>query len=465
MVKEYAKTSYEINRDEVWPEFKKLIDADMEDQKMQELLKDMQQDQQEGQEGGQGLPQELKDKLAPEEQHALKEAIKRAIEDAKKEQEEAFEPVEGMASGKAIDIKTLSEELKQKIKEHIESLPEDQQKEIAEKAQAAFKEFEDALNEELRGKLSENPEQKEKREQEEKENQQGDQQTQGGAPIRTGVLRAEPLDAENLRAYRERLKREVNKDENVYEQYRREVLALIDKLEADLRQIFVERTMTKWKGGFKSGKRIDIKKRLQEKGQQIPAMESHAWQKRERPDKKDYAISLLVDLSGSMREKSLENRKIDETFKSVIVLAEALNRLEVSVEVVGFNDDLYEYQTFGQSMSKQIREHMGGMFKEVEDSCCKNCGNEHSETDLGWATKTAAERLAKQKAARKLLITLTDGKATESSKHPRQEFSPEKVKQEILDQTDIVSIDIGSIAGKTVDQIIEQLKVLLEKNV
>jgi len=482
MIKQYAKTSYEINRDEVWPEFKKLVDADMEDQKMQELLKDMQkgQEQREGGEGGHNLPQELKDKLTPEEQQTLQEAVKQAIEDAEKEKSEAQgkEPIEGEAektpepsersiSGKPIDLKTLPEELKQKIKEFIESLPEEQQKEMTEKAQTAFKEFEDALNEELQGKMSEDPEKKAQREELEREQKEkdGNRQSQGGDPVRTGTLPKEPVDTENLRIYRERLQREINKDENTYEQYRREVLPLIDELEADLRQILIDRSVTKWRGGFKSGKRIDIKKRLQEKGQHIPAMESKAWQKRERPNEKDYAISLLIDLSGSMREKIGGDRKIDETFKSVIVLAEALNRLGINLEVVGFNDDLYEYQNFGQLMSKQIREHMGGMFKEVEDSCCKNCGNEHSETDLGWATKIAAERLAAQKSAKKMIIVLTDGKMAESSKHPRQQFDHEKIKDEMLKQTDIVPIDIGSIAGKTVNQIIDELKKLLEKNV
>jgi len=445
IIKKYAQVSYEINRDEIWPEFKKLIEADMDDQKLQEFLKDMQEGQGED-ENGQEIPQELKDKLTPEEQKTLEEAIEKTV---------TTEP---------IDMDSLPDELKKKIKEYIDSLPEEKKKEIAEKVGAAFKEFEDALNEELGGKLSRTPEEKAKREQEEKK-QSGNQESQGGAPIREGVLPKEPFDTENLRIYRERLKREINKDENIYEQYRREVLPLIDKLEADLRQIFIVRTVTKWKGGFKYGKRIDIKKRIQEKGQQIPIMESRAWQKRERPDKKDYAISLLVDLSGSMREKSGSRRKIDETFKSVIVLAEALNRLDINLEVVGFNDDLYEYQNFGQPMSKQIREHMGGMFKEVEDSCCKNCGNEHSETDLGWAIKVAAERLAAQKTAKKMIVVLTDGKAAESSKHPRQQFDPNKIKEEMLEQTDIVPIDIGSIADRTVEQIIDELKKLLEQNV
>lgn len=486
LIKKYAQVSYEINRDEIWPEFKKLIEADMEDQKTQELLKDMQKEQQgqESGEGGQGLPQELKDKLTPEEQKVLEEAIKKAIEDAKKEQEEKSKqeaggksgdkkeegspsdqtgtPESGSAEasmGKPIDLGSLPEGLKQKIKGYIDSLPEDQQKEMAEKAQAVVKEFEDALNEELQGKLSDNPEKKAEREE-----QEGDKQSQGGAPVRTGVLPKEPLDTENLRIYRERLKREINKDENVYEKYRKEVLPLIEKLEAELRQILIERQVTKWKGGFKGGKRIDIKKRIQEKAKDVPVMESRAWQRRERPDKKDCAISLLVDLSGSMREKVGKDRKIDETFKAVIVLAEALNRLGINLEVIGFNDEVYEYQNFGQSISKEIREHMGGMFKEVEDSCCKSCGNEHSETDLGWATKIAAERLTIQKAAKKLMVVLTDGKLAESSKHPRQQFNPDNIKQDILEQTDVVSLDIGSIAGKTVEQVIEELKVLIEKN-
>lgn len=43
LIRCYARVSYEINRDEVWPEFKKLVDEDMKDQRLQELLQDMQQ--------------------------------------------------------------------------------------------------------------------------------------------------------------------------------------------------------------------------------------------------------------------------------------------------------------------------------------------------------------------------------------------------------------------------------------
>src|SRR3989344_9017829 len=414
LIRKYAQVSYEINRDEVWPEFKKLIDADMEDQKMQELLKDAQKNQEGEESGGQGLPQELKDELTPEEQQALQEAIKQAIEDAKKEKDKAetqghqpdaaegkpeADSSEGTPSGKPVDISSLSEELKQKIKEYIESLPEDQQREIAEKAQAAFKEFEDALNEELQGKLSDNPEKKAERE-EAAEPTESDKEKP-----RIPERETPGIDPEELKKYKERIAKEIKKDANVYEKMRQEVLPLIDKLEMELREIFVARKAKGWKGGFTSGKRIDIKRRIQEKAKSVPAMESKAWQKREMPDEKDYAISLLVDLSGSMAR----DKKIEETFKAVIVLSEVLNRLSINLEILGFNDRIYEYQNFKEQMSKLIREHMGGMLEEVHDS--SDTGKAEWNDD-GWALEQASERLARQKADQKFLVVMADGTPT-----------------------------------------------------
>jgi hypothetical protein len=389
LIRKYAQVSYEINREEIWPEFKKLVEADMEDQRLEEFLKDMR-------------------KLQGDEDHGKEESI---------------------------DLSSLSEEEKQKMKDFIKTLTSKKKEKLAEKAKAALKEFEETLNKELSGKLSDNPEKKAERKEEKNEEAQS-----GGGTVRGGRAREGSLEiAAGLLKYKERLTRELNTDANIYEKYRREVLLLIDKLEAELREVFVARSITGWKSGFTTGKRVDIKRRIQEKAKSIPAMESKAWQKRDLPQEKDYAISLLVDVSGSMKE----NGKMEETFKAVIVLAEALNKLGVRVEILGFNDDVYEYQNFGQPMSKDIREHMGGMFKEVEDSRCKACGNEHQETDLGWATEIAAKRLAKQKEENKFLITFSDGRLEESDKHPRGRYEAGKIIQEALEEADIRMIGLG----------------------
>jgi formyltetrahydrofolate synthetase len=54
-----------------------------------------------------------------------------------------------MGFGLLRDRAAKAEELKQKIKEYIESLPENQQKELAERAKAQLKEFEDNKNNDI----------------------------------------------------------------------------------------------------------------------------------------------------------------------------------------------------------------------------------------------------------------------------------------------------------------------------
>ncbi len=482
LITQYAQTSYEINREEIWPEFQKLVQADVEDQKTQEFLEDMQKNQS-GDSGQSGLPQEFKDKLTPPEQQALEEAINQALEEAKKEQEQKTKTEsseqeksdsassdvkdgesEESSTAKPIDLSSLPESLKQKIKEYIDSLPEDQQQEIADRANAAIQEFAESVGEALQGKLVDNPADKaERAEENESDGSRAEEVLQQSREV-SGV------DKEELRKYREKIAKELKKDANVYEKMRQEVLPLIDKLETDLREIFVARKEHGWKSGFTTGKRIDIKRRIQEKAKSVPAMESKAWQKRELPQERDYAISLLVDLSGSMSH----GNKIEETFKAVIVLSEVLNRLSINLEVLGFNDRIYEYQDFGQPMSKDVRENMGGMLEEVHDS--SDTGKARWNDD-GWALEQASERLVGQKANQKFLIVLSDGQPEESSMHPRDQYELSKIIKKILAETDLKLIGLGvgrgtehvgtyypnSIANVAVQEMAEKLAVLIKE--
>ena len=170
---------------------------------------------------------------------------------------------------------------------------------------------------------------------------------------------------------------------------------------------------------------------MQEKALGITPVESKAWQKRELPQEKDYAISLLLDLSGSMR-----GQKIEETFKAGIVLAEVLNRLSINTEILGFNDRLYEYQGFGENMGTEVREHMGGMLQEVGTPAS-------AWNDDGWAVQQASERLARQKAAEKFLFVLSDGLPEESDRHPRSRYELGQIVTRIMQDTDQKLIGLG----------------------
>ena len=454
LIREYAKLSYEINLEEIWPEFKKLIEKDQEDQKMQELLNDMKQDKGEGREDGDDsskMSEDLKNKLSGDEQKELEEAINKALDKAEKEgddsgkgesqggeksEDENGDKVDGEQSGTKsaeegrggsrssapIDIDSLSDDLKKRIKEYIDGLPDDKQKDLEDKAKKAIKDFEGEINKDLEGKLSDNPEKRE---------DEGDGEPQEAEPEIREKLKE---DSGELKKYREKIEKSLRSDANIYEKKRREVLDVIDRLESDLREIFVQRAARKWQSGFKSGKRIDIKRRIQEKAKGVPAMESKAWQKREMPAEKDYAITLLVDLSGSMR-----GEKINETFKAVIVLSEVLNRLSVNTEILGFNDRLYEYQEFGTDMSRDIRANMGGMLEEVENFD----GGRANYNDDGWAINQASTRLGKQKASEKFLLVLSDGLPEESPEHSGGEYDLERQVDEILKNTEQKLIGLG----------------------
>jgi cobalamin biosynthesis protein CobT len=475
-IRKYAQVSYEINRDEIWPEFKKLVEEDMQDQKMQELMKDMQQGQGEGQ--GQPMPQELKGNLTPEEQKELEDAIDKALEEAKKparnashsdaggekekqesgkekagekegEQQEGKdvegesqegEEKEDESKGKPIDLDSLSEGLKQKIKDYMDLLPTDKKKELQDRAEKEIKELEKEINEELGGKLSDNPEKSASAEASADKKAEDDE-------IKKEREQESELDKErekqrqkDLQKYKDILEKSLEKDANVYEEYRKEVLPIIEKLENDLREIFVARRASRWKSGFRTGKRIDIKTRIQEKAKGVSAVESKAWQKRELPTEKDYAISILVDLSGSMSRGG----KIQETFKALIVLAEVLNRLSIKTEILGFNDRLYEYQTFGEDLSREIRENMGGVLREVNNSE----GGRARYNDDGWALQETSKRLAKQRATEKFLMVLSDGIPEESPTHSGAEFDLGRMVNKIMQETDQKLIGLG-IGGGT----------------
>ena len=485
MIKEYAKTSYEINRDEVWPEFKKLVDVDMEDQKMQELLKDMQKGQERQEEGGasgggQGLPQKLKDKLTPEEQQTLQEAIEQAIEDAKKEKTEAQgeEPgemettpksPEGSLSGKPIDLKTLPEELKQKIKEFIESLPEDQQKEMAEKAQAAFKEFEDALNDELQGKLSDNPEKKAGREEVEAEETK-QPETKGRGWEEKEKDREE--EAIERRKRIESLFEAGEKDS--YHEALEKVSDLIDALTADLRDIFVKRKIEKYEAGYRSGRRWNIRQRIREKVAGVPLFKTEAREQREsESEEMDYAITLLVDLSGSMQR----NRKIQEAFKSVVVLAETLSNLGIKFEIVGFQDIVLEFKAFEEQLDEPMREKLNQTVLEVYGNN-PDGHNNPSDNDDGASLIEASKHLANQIAKNKFLIVLSDGKpCMDSGKKSSSQLDRElrEAVAEITANTNQKLIGLGlnsqavaeyyenHIAGITTEEMVETLGELLRE--
>ncbi|MEY4440918.1 MAG: hypothetical protein RLY49_544 [Candidatus Parcubacteria bacterium] len=459
-ISRFAESSYRINLEQIWPEFKKLVEEDKKTQGIGELTKDMKGS------SGEGVPQNLKDNLTPEELKALEDVIDEAIKkekEGKKDSPDSYESDEGMSV--PINLDTLPESLKAKLKEYLDMLPDEKKKELEERAEKALKGVSEKVSESIGGQFERDkektgetspPEQESASDESEDKSEQDTEKT-------TAEHMQELKKA--VEEYKKKAEKVIERDSTPYDNALEEVIPIISSLENELRQVFVARRGSHWETGYKFGKKIDIKKRIQEKAKGVSVFDSRSWQKRELPQEKDYAISLLVDLSGSM-----QGEKIRETFKAIVVLAEVLNRLSIKTEILGFNNKIHEYQNFGEKISEDIRGRIGTMLNEVNSDRARY-------NDDGWALQEASGRLEKQKDVdQRILVVLSDGMPEESGAHGGPEFELSTIVKKVLARHTqrLIGLGIGSgtghvsrfypqsIANVSVDQMAESLAELIK---
>lgn len=224
----------------------------------------------------------------------------------------------------------------------------------------------------------------------------------------------------------------MREQETDYESVLREVAPLITLLENELRDVFVRRRASRWDKGHRSGKRIDVQAFIQEEAKDISISDTKMFMKHELPHEEDYAIEILVDLSGSMR-----GSKIKETFKAVVVLTEVLNTLGVKISVTGFNDHLIDFQKFDENYDDELRSKMIKMLDEVDTD-----GAQHN--DDGWAVKQVSDNLIKQEEKIKLLFVLSDGEPAPSEEH--ESFDLNEIVDSIAQagKVRVIGLGIGS---------------------
>jgi hypothetical protein len=411
LIDRYMLASYEIIRDKVWPEFQKLIEQDLQDQALSQL----QQQLQSPQEGQEGSPD--RSSTPPGE---------------------------------------LSDEQKQALQAAFDQLPEDQKQALREAAKAAIAEIEAQINQSL-GEFD----QADKVDQLLSADQSEQDESVPQEPAETPeTSKVRPYDSE----YAKSLERLTSSYGSEYEQVMAEMAPLIDQLESRLREIFHARRTHGWQNGYRRGKRINVRRRMQETAQGVSAVESQAWQRRELPTEKDYAISLLIDLSGSMR-----GEKISQTFQAMVVVAEALNRLGINFEISGFHDEMRQYKTFSESLNQELRSQADSMLEEVE--------SENAQwNDDGWALQQAGRSLSRQTEAEKFLLVFSDGQPVESSAHSGTEYDLTQVIEGLRTELPIKLVGLGiglgtehvddyypnSVANISIEQMVARLSDLIE---
>ncbi|MEK7604409.1 MAG: hypothetical protein AAB442_01275 [Patescibacteria group bacterium] len=416
VIKAYAEKSYEINRDRVWPDFKKLVEQDIKDQEIPEFLKDLMQGKGEGKpEAGQGEGQS--EGLSPQDIQDIKDAVKAALGEK--------------GEGKPIPPGALSEELKQKIQAAFDALPEDKKREIMEAARAEIKELADEFAAQFEGEYI-------KAGEPQGEPESGTLESEGRA-----WSEAERAADDTRHEMRRRMEESLGRSEgDPYREALTEMASYIDALTGDLRDVLVKRKMTTTEAGYRSGRRWNIRTRIKERIADIPLIKT---QSREQPESSseetDYAVLLQIDLSGSMSR----GNKIEEAFKAIVLLSETLNNLNIHFEIDGFQDLLLEFKRFEEQLDESMRLKLNQLLLEVENEN-PDGHNNAGDNDDGACLREASQHLANQTAREKILIVLSDGQpAMDSGRKSQGQLDRElkAVIREIRENTDQKLIGIG----------------------
>lgn len=340
----------------------------------------------------------------------FKTLIDKDIQDAKKKVKQDYK--NNSEKGESKDGTELTDEQAEKIaKEIIKEIEKELNKHFEGEKQKQEEKDKERVKE-LEGKFGKKKEDDGKKGEEEKPNKQ---------------TRDISKEVEDLK---KKLEDKNNKEKNIYNNLLAELSALINKLEDELREIFIRRRNSNWQSGYKSGKRIDIQKEI--RGEAGGMDDLNVFKRKEMPLESDYAIEVLIDLSGSMQGK-----KIEETYKAVIVIAEALKNIGIKLSITGFNDRLHSFKDFDEDYDDEKRKNSEKMLNEVESSRAQY-------NDDGFAVQEVSGRLKKREEKRKILLVLSDGMPEPSSAHANIDLKKVVKKLEEENKVQIVGLGIGN---------------------
>ncbi len=232
----------------------------------------------------------------------------------------------------------------------------------------------------------------------------------------------------------------LTKDERErYEEYFAEVKKYVGMLVEKLDEVFPPQEEAEWEGGQRRGKRVDAKKLARE----IPTGHGRVFEKKDMPEIKEAAFTLLVDVSGSMRGK-----KIEEALKAAMLMAEAFSRKGVPFEILAFHDKLLELKQFEDEYFGKKKLELMRVLQEV--------GTPNAQwNDDGFAVDSAARRLQKrllENEAQGALIVFSDGQPAPSGKHNGPEWELHDIVNKWSKQVPLIGIGVGPGMESTIKE-------------
>jgi Cobalamin biosynthesis protein CobT VWA domain len=186
-----------------------------------------------------------------------------------------------------------------------------------------------------------------------------------------------------------------------YDRAYAEVSDQVEALVHHLDEILRPRKRLRERSGHPNGRRVDLRRLMAFEAD--PRRYDELWVRASIPDRREAAIGLLVDLSGSM-----QGAKARAALLGTVLVAETLARLQVPFRIDGFQDVLIELHGFNEPLGPASRQKIAEMVQEVQG--CREGGNNNPRyNDDAPCLLEHAEKLSEYPATDRILIVVSDG--------------------------------------------------------
>ena len=223
----------------------------------------------------------------------------------------------------------------------------------------------------------------------EKKNNRG----HGAQQMQVGIQKSAELKEKADKAKQEALKKQGTKagnDEPIpevvdYNRYYKTITGMVTTSSSRFARVLKDNKFDRFAGRFRSGE-LNKKRLFKYKTQDY-----RLFQRKTERKNKDYAFSLMLDCSGSMSGKSIE-----ESMKGIVLMSEVLNRCNVPYEVMFFSSRHTVGKGFGEKLS---RNKIGQQAEKVWSG----------GTQIVKPFMEALGSLKARKERHKIMVILTDG--------------------------------------------------------
>ena len=206
-----------------------------------------------------------------------------------------------------------------------------------------------------------------------------------------------------------------------YDEMRQKVADQIQKMTQELQNVLRPTRATKWKDGYTSGSKINLKRMIQREARNQGDLDF--WQRKTQVSKRSVAATLLIDLSGSMH-----GFKSEAALQGAILFWESLHSLGIAASISGFKTERIPILQFGDPIVQDNRKKIANMLNLVG-----------SVNHDAVALRSAFQELIRQPADEHVLVVISDGQPV----GPNADEELHRVVSQIKNSIHLIGLGLG----------------------